>query len=73
MLEFIVLGIIPGTQIQLSPMGVVLLWAAIVLLSRILMILYRYHRLLLSYETFGTYFTVVARKHLLTRRLRSYI
>lgn len=71
MLEFIVLGIIPGTQIQLSPTGVILLWSGILLLARFIAVFRSSYRLLDKYDESGTYFTLVAKKHLITRRLRS--
>jgi hypothetical protein len=62
MLEFIVLGIIPGTQTQLSPFGVVLLWIALVLSVRFIVQLHRYYRLLEQYEQSALYFILVARR-----------
>lgn len=69
MLEFIVLGIIPGTQIQLSPTGVILLWTTILLFGHFTLTLHRSHKLLESYGHYGAYFTIVTKKHSITRRL----
>jgi hypothetical protein len=59
MLEFIVLGIIPGTQTQLSPLGVILLWIALVLGARFIINLHCSYRLLERYEQSAVYFTLV--------------
>jgi hypothetical protein len=70
MLEFIVLGIIPGTEIQLSPFGVVLLWLGLALTGRSLLHLHNSHKLMEKYEEHGIYFTLITKKHRITRRLK---
>lgn len=71
MLEFIVLGIVPGTQFQLSPMGVVLLWVVFVSIIRTGSTFFGARRLLRKYKLIGTYYTIIAKKHRITRQLNS--
>jgi hypothetical protein len=58
MLEFIVLGIIPGTKIQLSPFGVMLASIALVLAVRFAVDMSRSYLVLERYEQFIAYYTL---------------
>lgn len=71
MLEFIVLGLVPGTHIRLDFNDVMMLSFTVFFLLHVATTFYRYYHLLKMYDQAGTYFTVVARKHLLTRRIKA--
>ena len=70
MMEFIVLGIVPGTRIQLSPMGVVLLWTFVTIMLHIALELYLMNLTVRKYSYFGNYCMIATKKHMITRRLR---
>lgn len=71
MLEFIVLGLVPGTHIQLNFNDVMMISFTVFLLLHIITTVYRYYTLLKMYDQAGTFFTIVARKRWLTRRIKN--
>lgn len=70
MLEFIVLGLVPGTHIQLTFGNVLVLWMVTIASWQVASALYAHIKLAHQYELKGYYFTIVARKHWLTRKLQ---
>lgn len=71
MLEFIVLGLIPGTHVQLEFADVIMAWVSIMFALHVLRTMFNHYRLVRQYEQSALYFTIVARKHWLTRQLHS--
>lgn len=71
MLEFIVLGLVPGTHIQLDFADIVMLTLALITSAHMVMTVYDYHRLMRHYSETALYLTVVKRKHWLTRKLQT--
>lgn len=68
MLEFIVLGQIPGTRWRLSFTVVLLLWLAVVVGAKSMISYYRYHKLMEAVEQTALYFAVVNMKPARRRR-----
>lgn len=60
MLEFIVLGQVPGTQMRLSFTVVLLLWLAVILLAKSLFAFHQRHKLLEDVEQSALYFAVIS-------------
>lgn len=62
MLEFIVLGQVPGTQIQLNFTGVLLIAAVLVFVAKTSVKYYRYHKLREQFEQLALYMNIITKK-----------
>jgi len=62
MLEFIVLGQVPGTHIQLNLTGVLLVWAGLMVTAKMALSYRHYHKLRERFGQVALYLRVVAGK-----------